>query len=117
MALSLSLSRFFVAATEVRWFVSGAIGLAAALFLPRIIYVLFWQRFRNRWVDTYVLGFIGIAWVISESLFDIQMRPEEALTRIVTRVGAVLVAGAISYASRRKTSSKADSTGAKASIN
>jgi hypothetical protein len=101
-ALGFSLSRFWVSSTGVRYFVSALVALAAAFFLPSLVRALFGERFRNRWMDNYVvITLILIAWIVSESFHDVQMRPEEALTRIVTRVTAVLAAGAISYAARR----------------
>ena len=106
LALGFSLSRFWISSTAIRCLISVLVALAAAFFLPSLVRALCWERFRNRWMDNYVIMLILVAWVVSESFYDVRMRPEEALTRIAARVGAVLAAGAIGYASRRNIKQK-----------
>ena len=64
-ALGFSLSRFWVSSTGIRWIVSALAALAAAFFLPWLF------RKRSQRIDTYVIMFILIAWVVSESFYDV----------------------------------------------
>lgn len=101
-ALAFSLSGFWIQSGRLRCLLSLPVALCGAFTLAQIIRALFWRRFRNVWMDNYVIAAFLAAWLLSKYAHDIRDGRADALHRLVIHALTVIVAGLISYASSRK---------------
>ena len=101
-ALAFSLSGFWIQSSHSRLILSLSLALVAAFTFASMVHALFWRRFRNVWMDNYVIGIFLVVWLVSECVHDMRDSRTDVLPRLATRILAAVVAGFVSYASNRK---------------
>jgi hypothetical protein len=109
--LVLSVSDFWLQSITSRRLLSLALALLVAFTLPGLVRALFWHRFRNVWMDSYVIILFFAAILLSDYLQDVHAGRADALSRLATRALAAILAGWFGYKSNRKKKAQASHRG------
>ncbi|MGA2245743.1 MAG: hypothetical protein ABSH48_12145 [Verrucomicrobiota bacterium] len=78
------------------------LALFAAFRLARFLHALFWHRFRNVWMDKYVIGLFLVAILLVGYAHDVRDGRDDALARLRTHTVGLVVAYLVSYLLNRK---------------
>jgi signal transduction histidine kinase len=100
--LAFSVSSFWFQSVPTRILLSLPPALLAAFTLARLIHALFWHRFRNVWMDNYVIGVFLVSILLVGYAHDVRDGRDDALSRLAMRTVIAVIAGLVSYASNRK---------------
>jgi hypothetical protein len=104
--LAFSLSGFWFQSVTTRLLLSFPLALLAAFTLPCLVHALFWKRWRNVWMDSYVGGAFLVAILLVGYARDVRDGRDEALSRLASRTLTAALAGLLAYASNRKRTTK-----------
>ena len=100
--LVFSVSGFWLHDTAVRVLLSLPLALVAAFTFWQMIHAIFWRRFRNPWIDTFVmLAFVLVIFLVGYGR-DVQAGHQDALYVLFKNIAMFAVIGLVSYVSRRK---------------
>jgi hypothetical protein len=100
--LSFSVSGFWLQNTAIRVLLSLPPALVAAFTFWQMIHVIFWRRFRNPRMDTFVmLAFVLAIFLVGYGR-DVQGGRGDALRSLFKNFAIFVLIGLISYVSRRK---------------
>jgi signal transduction histidine kinase len=100
--LAFSVSSFWFQNVATRILFSVPPALLAAFMLARLVHALFWHRFRNVWMDNYVIGVFLLAILLVGYAHDVHDGRDDARFRLAMRTTLAVIAGLASYVSNRK---------------
>ena len=100
--LSFLVAGFAVKSETNRLLLAFPIGLLAAFWMPQLIYLTLWRWFRNRWVDSYVMGLLFLATLLARYCLEVRDRNEDAATHLIVGAGTAIVMGLWAYSRNRR---------------
>jgi hypothetical protein len=101
-ALAFQVSGFWFESTTSRLLLSLPPALLAAFTLAHLVHALFWRRFHNVWMDSYVIGVLAVAILAVRYALDNHEGREDALSSLPAAALVALIMGWRSYVRNRK---------------
>ncbi len=99
--LSFLVAGFAVQSSTTRLLLALPIGLLAAFWMPQLIHLTLWRRFRSRWVDSYVINALFLAILLARYSLEVRDKNEDAVTHLIVGAGTICIVGLWAYSRNR----------------